>query len=491
MPKIGYVSDQEVEALHRASLEILTKTGIRALSEKFLEKAAELGLKVVRPAGEKFGSIYFTEEQINQALASAPEKFTIYGLDEDNQINWGERRAYNNTCVGMPFIEDLDTGEIRNVTLKDAEDYVRLADALPNTHVLSSLTIQGVPEHAANAIQVGAMLRNTTKPLRICVESAHEVENVVSVLAAAAGGLDKLQEKPLAYLEVSPISPLDFAENPVEALMAIVQAGLPLGIIPCPMMGATGPMTLIGSVAMHNAEMLAGVVIAQLLKPGHPTIMSPRVTFMDLSTALGLWAAPEMGIAAAVSSQLINKYGIPNAPGGFSCAAKVSDAQAGFEVMLNSLLPALVGVDVIGSSGSLDNALLTSFAKLVIDDEVCSLTRHAVKGCVVNEETLAVEVIDEVVNGEGNFLCHPHTIAHMRSELWAPDISHRQSYEAWQTDKLTLSQVANAKAKSILANHQVEPLSAERLAAVNAAVEQAINASPAAAKAKAGGGRAC
>jgi trimethylamine--corrinoid protein Co-methyltransferase len=226
---------------------------------------------------------------------------------------------------------------------------------------------------------------------------------------------------------------------------------------------------------MHNAEMLSGVVIAQLIKPGHPTIMSPRVTFMDLSTALGLWAAPEMGIAAAISTQLVNRYNIPNAPGGFSCAAKTADAQAGFEVMLNSMLPALVGVDMIGSSGSLDSALLVSFEKLIVDDEVCSLTRRAIAGCVVNEETMAVEVIHDVVNGEGNFLMHEHTLAHMRSELWIPNISNRQAYENWQKTSKTLANVANEKAKFILANHQPTPLSEDKLKAVEAAVQKAID----------------
>ena len=475
MPKLEYVTSQEIERMHEATVELLTKTGIRATSQRFIDATAGLGLKVVKNDSDKFATIYFTEEQIERALATAPAKFTIYGLDENNQIRWGERLAYNNTCVGMPFIEDPETHKVRNTTLQDLEDYVRIADALPNTHVLSCLTAQGIPEHAANAIQVGAMLRNTTKPLRICIESAHETKDVVAVLAAAAGGLEQLQAKPLAYLEISPISPLDYSINPAEALLDIVEAGLPLGIIPCPMMGATGPMTLIGSVVMHNAEMLAGVVIAQLLKPGHPTIMSPRVTFMNMSTALGLWAAPEMGIAAAASTQLINRYNIPNAPGGFSCAAKICDAQAGFEVTLNSLLPALVGVDVIGSSGSLDNALIASFTKLVLDDEVCSLTRWAMKGCEVNEDTMAVSVIDEVVNGERNFLASDHTLDHMYTELWPPILTNRKGYDTWKETGLTYAEVADAKALDILKNHKVAPLSEDRLKAVNEAVENAIS----------------
>ncbi len=471
---LNYVTPEDIKKMQEATIQLLEKTGVRAKSQRFLDKAAEVGLRVEKKDGDDFGTIYFTKAQIDKALSTAPQKFSIYGLDDKYEIKWGERRGYSHTCVGTPFVEDLETGVRRNTTLQDLEDYVRIADALPATDIVSSLTVQDIPEHAANAIQVGAMLRNTYKPLRICIESAHETKDVVAVLSAAVGGLEALQKKPIAYLEVSPISPLDFANNPAEALLDIVDSGLPLGVIPCPMMGATGPMTLIGSVVMHNAEILAGVVIAQLVKPGHPTIMSPRVTFMNMSTILNLWAAPEMGIAAAISAQLIREYGLPSTIAGFSCASKTTDAQAGYEVMLNCLLPALVGVDVIGASGSLDNVLIASFEKLVVDDEICSLYKRAIDGNVVNENTMAVSVIDEVVNGERNFLAHEHTIEHLRSELWTPHITDRMPYDTWSREKQPISAKANKIAKDILANHKVTSLSPERLKAVNEAVENAI-----------------
>ncbi len=287
--------------------------------------------------------------------------------------------------------------------------------------------------------------------------------------------MEKLRQKPLAYLEVSPISPLDYAIGPSNGLLDTVEAGLPLGIIPCPMIGATGPMTLIGTVTMHNAEMLAGVVIAQLMRPGHPVIMSPRVTFIDMRTAMGLWAAPEMGLAAAVSVQMAKHYRIPNTATGYSCASKTADEQAAFESMYNALLPAMAGADVLGASGSLDNCLISCYRKLIVDNEISSLIQRAVKGQVVDSDTLAVEVIAEVVNGERNFLGHPHTLRHLRSELWQPQLSDRSTYEGWQAGGATdFSDRARALAQELLANHRVEPLPAEALAAIDRIVERAI-----------------
>jgi trimethylamine--corrinoid protein Co-methyltransferase len=143
--------------------------------------------------------------------------------------------------------------------------------------------------------------------------------------------------------------------------------------------------------------------------------------------------------------------------------------------MFNSLLSAMFGVDVVGSSGSLDSALIASYEKLVLDDEVSSLSQRAIEGCIVDEDTMAVEVIDEVVNGDRNFLAHEHTLEHLYTELWRPTISDRKSYDAWKVDHKTLAQEANAKARDILANHKPEPLSDDKLKAVNKAVEDAIN----------------
>ena len=301
---------------------------------------------------------------------------------------------------------------------------------------------------------------------------------MVNVLAAAVGSKEELIKKPIAYLEVSPISPMEYATDPAEAILSIVDSGMPFGNIPCPMIGATGPMTVVGSVVMHNAEVLAGVVIAQLRRPGHPTIMSPRVTFMEMSTAMGLWAAPEMGLAATLSAELMRFYDLPCTVTGFSCGSKISDAQAAFESMFNTLIPALVGVDVCGASGSLDNVLIASYEKLVIDNEIASLIQHAIRGYDVNDDTCAVDVVNDVVDDPiygGNFLGHPHTMKHLRSELWKPYVSDRAIYENWAETESTFTERAHDLVLDILANHHPQPISEEKVKAVEAVVQACID----------------
>ena len=477
--RLHYASEEDVRKMHEATLDLLETTGIKSFSESFVAFAKEAGLNVSDDISGKGSRIRFPREIVEKARKDAPRSFTMYGLDDKYQIKWGEKNAYNHTCVGTPFVTDVETGKRRNTSLADLEDYIRLADALPNTDIISCLTAQGIPEHAANAVQVAAMVKNTTKPLRICIHDAQETEDVVKVLAAAVGSKEELVKKPIAYLEVSPISPMEYAKDPAEAILSIVDSGLPFGNIPCPMIGATGPMTVVGSVVMHNAEVLAGIVIAQLRKPGHPCIMSPRVTFMEMSTAMGLWAAPEMGLAATLSAELMRFYDLPSTVTGFSCGSKISDAQAAFESMFNTLIPALVGVDVVGASGSLDNVLEASYEKLVIDNEIASLIQHAIKGYDVDEDTCAISVVNDVVDDPaygGNFLGHPHTMKHLRTELWKGYVTDRAIYETWQAEgSKTFTERAHELVVDILANHHPQPISEDKVKAVEAVVQACID----------------
>lgn len=477
--KLNYATEADVLKMHEATLDLLEQTGIKSFSEKFIAFCKEVGLNVSDDPSGKGARIRFPRDIVEDARKKAPRAFTMYGLDKTKQIHWGEKNAYNHTCVGTPFVTDVETGKRRNTSLADLEDYIRLADALPNTDIVSCLTAQGIPEHAANAVQVAAMVKNTTKPLRICIHDAQEVDDVMAVLSAAVGSREELVKEPIAYLEVSPISPMEYACDPAEAILAIVDAGMPFGNIPCPMIGATGPMTVVGTVVMHNAEVLAGIVIAQLRKPGAPVIMSPRVTFMEMSTAMGLWAAPEMGLAAALSAELMRFYDLPSTVTGFSCGSKISDAQAAFESMFNTLIPALVGVDVVGAAGSLDNVLEASYEKLVIDNEVASLIQHAIKGYDVDDDTCAVSVVGDVVDDPsygGNFLGHPHTMKHLRSELWKGYVTDRAIYETWQAaGSKTFTERAHDLVVDVLANHHPQPISEEKVAAVEAVVKACID----------------
>ena len=475
--QLKHVTDEDVKAMHEATCELLIDCGVRVQSERFIQAASDAGLHIGKD--EKTGNtiVKFTQKDIDTALSTVPHEFTLYGINNpDYKIEMGAGKAYAQSCVGTPFFLDIETGRRRNTTLQDEIDWVRAANALSDIDLISDLTAQGIPDKAALAIQASIMVKNTSKVLSICTCTYKEVEQVEEILYAVSGSREAFLEKPFAYLQPSPISPMEYGLGPADAVIGIAERGLPLGIIPCPMMGATGPITVIGSVVMHNAEILAGVVLTQLMKPGLKTVMSPHVCSMDMVNTQGLYAAPEMGLAAAASMALTAFYGIPTQPAGYVGAAKVPDAQAAFESCYQGMLEGLSGASVVGGAGSLDNALTASIEKLVLDNEISSMVKRAVAGEVVDRDTMAVDAVKELFEkGKRDFLSSKHTRKHLRTELWKPILSDRSLYAQWEQDGApTFEDRVKAEAKRLLAEPLPEVLTPEQIARVDAVVEKAI-----------------
>ncbi|ATW26133.1 trimethylamine methyltransferase family protein [Candidatus Formimonas warabiya] len=454
--RFDYLSEEQLAQVHEASLDLLKRVGIGTQSQRLKELLLDHGCK------EKGNRVVFTQDVIDKGLKTAPSSFQLYGRKDGYVLDIGKKKAYCQTLVGAPSVIDLETGQRRDTLMQDLADITRLADALDHVHIISPSFPRDVPQEIILTLETATLLRNSSKPFSICVESCREMKYILEILIAAAGSEKALKEKPLATLPVSPVSPLEYGLHPAEAMLDIVAAGIPLGVEPSPTMGATGPMTVVGCTAMHNAEMLAGVIAAQLYRPGAPVTMSSRTGFMDMRTGLCLWAAPEFGLAALAANQLARYYQIPCAPGGYSGASKIADAQSAYEHMYNALVQGLGGVDIIGSAGSLDNALIKCYVMLVIDNEISALVQRTIKEVEVNEDKLAVNVVAEVIENQGNFLEHKHTRKQLRAgELWVPGISQRQTFEQWAVKGEKLEDIARQRAKELLATHQVLPLDDE------------------------------
>jgi len=462
------LEEEEIKTIHEATLEILEKIGIRCKSEKFREVLADNGCKV---EGEW---VKFPPEVVERFLQKVPAEFKLYGRDGKTVLEIGKKHAYAQNCSGTPRVVDLDTGERREYVLQDLADMTRLIDALPNIHIVSCGVPTDVEEQVYMVVEIATMLRNTMKPVRLPIESAAEMKYICELLSLLAGSMEQFRQKPFLYLEVSPLSPLDYAREPADLIIALAEEGIPVGIIPCPMMGATGPMTLIGSVAQHNAEIVAGVVAAEMVNPGVPVMMSPRVTFMDMRSGLGLWAAPETGLAGVCSAQLANYYNIPVSVSGYSAAAQVADQQSGYERCYNALLNALVGVDVLAAAGALDNCLTQCYVQLVLDDEISSMVRSTFRKLDVAPETLAVDVVAEVISTKGSFLGHKHTRKYLRAgELWMPPVGSRLSFNEWAETKETIEDRARSKAKEILQSERTPVLDPQVEAEMDRIIETA------------------
>jgi len=265
-------------------------------------------------------------------------------------------------------------------------------------------------------------------------------------------------------LSVSPISPLFFPDDVAEAIVEIARQGIPFGPLPCPTAGATAPLSLAGALTQQNAETLASVVLAQLVHPGLPIIYCGRLAMLEPRTGLSVWGGVEMGLASAATVQIGHRYGLPVNVYGFSTNANVIDVQNGYERALNAAIPALAGADELSGIGEMAAGVCGSYAQMVLDNEVVASVHRLRRGFSVDEDSLAVEVIANVVTGSGNFLDQMHTVRYLRAgEMYVTHLATRQSWTEWeQAGRQGMAERAQAEAERLLAEHTVPPLTEDQ-----------------------------
>jgi trimethylamine--corrinoid protein Co-methyltransferase len=213
-----------------------------------------------------------------------------------------------------------------------------------------------------------------------------------------------------------------------------------------------------GALAQQHAEALASFVIAAAASPGVPVVYCSRISSIDLRTAVSIWGGPEVGTTGACAGQLAHRLGLPCDSYGLSTSSPALDPQFAYERLANALVPALAGVDILSGVGSTEDVMTAGLEIAVMDDEIISLIKYIVAGCEVNEETLAYDVMREVIPRDGVFLGQMHTVRQMRKgALWIPGISARGGTEADNAGGGVVAR-ARARAKEILSTHEVEPL---------------------------------
>jgi len=263
-------------------------------------------------------------------------------------------------------------------------------------------------------------------------------------------------------LSVSPVSPLGFPNDCAAAIIEIARNGIPFAPLPCPTAGTTAPFSIAGAVVQQNAEVLASIVLAQLVHPGLPIIYCGRLAMMEPRTGISVWGGAELGLASAATVQVGHRYGLPVNVYGFSTNSHVLDIQNGYERALNAIIPALAGADELSGIGEMEAGVMGSFAQIVCDNEIAGSVRRLIKGFEVNEDSLAVDVVSAAMQGSHNFLGQKHTLRYLRNgEVLLTSLADRGSWESWEKGgRSGMAERAQDQADSILRNHQVIPLTA-------------------------------
>ncbi len=466
------------------AFELLDKLGIMQIVEISYRILEEIGIELgacrvsdmLRDHGchERNGRLMIRRDLIQQVLPKIPSRYKVWSRDLSYFIELGGGDVYVHNFGGAPHVIDTEKRERRAATLGDVADMTRLLDALPNVHSVTSLFVPaGTPQSEISARLAAVVQANTTKPIfGSGLNYPYEVDAVAKIMAAPVGGMRTLVEKPRLTMCVSPISPLKFPAPVAETIARIAETGLPVGILPCPIPGVSAPITMAGGLALQHAENLAGILIAQLVRPGVPCLYQSRLSIPDPRKAVGAGGNPEMGMAGAAAAQLAKNHGIPCDVYGVCTSSKLLDSQAGFEKAINGILPALMNADQISGVGIVEDGMSGAYDHVLMDNEIYGEILHVRNRIKVNPSTLAFDAIKEAVTHGQEFYMLLHTVERLKEgALYEPSLAHRGYWDSWEAEgKRSFSEYAGEKVKEILTTHRV----AELPAVVKAEIEEII-----------------
>lgn len=413
--------DEQLIGIHEASMTILEKVGVKFHSSSIIDLLESKGINV---SGD---TAFFTREQILNWVSKAPGKFMIQARnDKFNMLIGGDHSEYISSNSGFPFIADAN-GNTRLAKFDDYLKFLKLVHETPFFKVNGGVMVTpaDLTPSELYPLMLYATLIHSDKCIFGGLGGSEETNLTMDMLGLVFGGKEKLQEAPRVVTIISPLSPLQFDQRMLDTMEIYAQNRQPVIFAPAIMAGSTGPVTLAGTIALANAECLAGIAVAQMVNEGTPVIYGTASSGIDMRTGGFTIGTPESALCVAFCARLARAYGLPSRGGGTLNDAKSVSVQAGYESMMVMLTARQEKINfILHSAGSLDTYRSMSFEKYIVDLEIIGMVERYVKGLRIDEESLAVDVIKQVGPG-GEFLTHEHTFQLFRKELWAPEISLR------------------------------------------------------------------
>lgn len=395
-------------------MALLTKTGMRVHGDRML--------RLLRVNGCRTGSdglTRFPVEVVEKSLQLAPKELVLFTRDGEPFLKVdGKGQQYFGTHADQLELLDPFTACVRKFTKADTRMMCQIADYLPNIHFILSVGMSSdVAPEIQSQITFLETVGNFRKPINFSTNDVIALYDIIEIAATFAGGKRELQKKPFIFNYCEPIPPLTHPETSTEKLYVSAENRIPVIYMPYCMMGGTSVMSMAGTLAQCNAEVLAGLVMVQLVSEGAPFIYGAMPSIFDMKTTIGSYGAPEFHLLVAAASELASFYELPFYGTAGCSDAKTLDEQAVAEISFELFSTMLSRANLIHDVGVLDHCKSVSPEAVVLADEIIGGLKGYVSGVEVSEESLALEVIERVGPG-GHYLNEKHTLRNFRKILY-------------------------------------------------------------------------
>lgn len=428
-PILQFLSEEEIQLIHQSALKILGEIGFRFPFDDALHLLKKAGAEVVD------GDIArIPKDLVDYAIEKVPKRkdVTLFGRDPKHDMTFKKHEPAL-ACMTMAVnVIDPYTREKRPATDKDLADLTRIVDQLDHIRINGGLvTPQEVPGAYNDWYTWATTIKNTTKHITGGVLGARCVRDAARMASLAEGGEERFRERPFISGWVLTLPPLGIDKESLDAMMEMARWKIPSMLSSGPILGTSSPVTIAGTIAQAHAEILACLVVSQLVNPGTPVVYTSFARGIDMKTGNISMACPESGILKVAMAQMGRFLDMPIRMPSMLRDSKVLDAQAGFETGMIGTVTGLVA-DIMDSM-QLDMDLVVDFPDLIFCNDCMAGIERMARELMVNEETLALDVIKEVGHG-GSFLVHEHTFSNFRKELWMPELLERRNWDSWEKD---------------------------------------------------------
>lgn len=463
-PPVELISADQVEAIHRASLGVLRNTGIEILSKRVLDLLRRSGVDVDRDNGRA----RFDPDFVEETVATAPARFTLHARNPEHDVEVGGSSLNFCNATTPPYCTDLDRGR-RPGSRKDLEELLSLLQALNTVHLLYGYPVeaQDLPTETRHLDCYRAYITNTDKCWRVYALSPERVSDGIEMARIARGvPRERLAEEPSVLLNMNTNSPMRIDGSMAEGLMEMSSLNQPVVISAFTMAGAMAPVTLAGALVQQNAEVLAGMVLTQLARPGAPVVYGSFTSSVHMRSGSISLGTPEYVKAALASGQLARRYKVPFKSSNVNSSNAV-DVQAAYESAMAIWGSVLGRANLMAHGlGWLESGLSTSYEKLIVDAEMLQMMSELMRPMDFDTDSLAVDAIDGVGPG-GHFFDSPHTLERYTTAFYEPLLSDWRSYDAWlEAGARDATARANGIWKQLLADYEkpdIDPGTLEEL----------------------------
>lgn len=443
-----------LDRIHAHALGLIEDVGMRYHSKRALEIWDGAGASVT---GE---TVRVPADVIERALAQAPAGFTLCARDPRMDLVLDGRQTYYSQDGCAAFTLDFETRVRRRSRKDDIAKMARISDALDMVDIVTpTVSAQDMPKSAVVAHELQACFLNTSKPVVTeSVVCARDARAQIDLAAALVGGRDRLRERPIFSNFVCTVSPLAQDPGGIEAALEFAAAGIPVGAYSMATAGVTSPVTLAGSAAVVNAEVVSALALIQLASPGAKVFYAGGPATIDLKSGAYVAGSPEALWLRMMIAEMARFYGLPSIVGAGATSAKMPGPQAAWENALSFLLPSLSGASFLFGLGLLDGSNLLTYEEIILDAEIAAMVRRILGEIDLSDDAFAVDVIREL-GPNGVYLSHRHTRDHMREALSLAHLADRDAYGDWyRAGKRSRVDVAREHVREILDHYDPQPV---------------------------------